>query len=593
MPRSIGAVAIRALPQGWLIPVVALDRVVGGVAVSLPARLALGGGIGFAVGLWVLGPWLLDPTATAWMAIGDRLQHYVGWVAFRDAPWSWPIGHIDRIIHPTGAMIAYTDSIPIVATVFKIVEPLLPEQFQYFGWWLFAAYALSGVFGVLVARLFTDRWLCQLAAAALMALSPSMMQRLSHEALTAHWLVIAALWLALRPVHQGAATFRWWHWAALLGFTGGVHPYLVMMTAPFAVASWLLVVIEQRRVRSILAVAPILGAPLATLWMFGYFTVRGVAAEGFGHYSADLLTFIAPQGFSRFLPEWSLTAGQREGMAYLGAGTLALAAVAVGALVRRPPSRRFVARSLPLLTAVAGLTPLAVTGTVRVNGAVIADLDGLVRAFPLPVDVFRASGRLIWPLQYLIVIGVVASVATRLPFRFAAAAMLAAVSLQVVDVGPGVEEARTSFNWSLEEATFDPAFAEAHRHYHQITLIPPHYGESGCEVSPDGDGGTRRVMLLAAVTGVPTNSGVVARMDQTVRDVTCWQSYLDLDAGNLPPDRIYLPHPKYRRDLVEAFDGPMVCGSLNRFTICVDDRVASPLRDRLKASQAADQRSRQ
>lgn len=50
--------------------------------------------------------------------------------------------------------IVYTDSIPLFALLFKILSPLLPANFQYFGLFELLSYALMGGFGALFVRAF-------------------------------------------------------------------------------------------------------------------------------------------------------------------------------------------------------------------------------------------------------------------------------------------------------------------------------------------------------------------------------------------------------------------------------------------------------
>ncbi|MHC1772856.1 MAG: DUF6311 domain-containing protein [Flexilinea sp.] len=80
----------------------------------------------------------LDPlrvTGSAWIFNGvietDILQHYAGWMFFRDSSWSWPLGLAINMGYPIGANISYTDSIPIVSIFFKLISSLLPEHFLF------------------------------------------------------------------------------------------------------------------------------------------------------------------------------------------------------------------------------------------------------------------------------------------------------------------------------------------------------------------------------------------------------------------------------------------------------------------------------
>lgn len=79
---------------------------------------------------------VINPLYTDWLLSGgDLSQHYLGWRAYRNSSWSFPIGMVDVLAYPMKTSVIFTDSIPIMAVLFKIISPLLPDNFQYFGIW--------------------------------------------------------------------------------------------------------------------------------------------------------------------------------------------------------------------------------------------------------------------------------------------------------------------------------------------------------------------------------------------------------------------------------------------------------------------------
>lgn len=112
-------------------------------------------------------------------------------------------------------------------------------------------------------------------------------------------------------------------------------------------------------------------------------------AQGFGQYSADLLTFVNPMERSSFLAGLPQRTGQYEGFAYLGAGVLFLLILAIVIVVRRRrPSAFALARFVPLMVAVSAMG----------GGRVVMDLQSLYAPVMPLADAFRASGRFVWPL---------------------------------------------------------------------------------------------------------------------------------------------------------------------------------------------------
>ena len=72
----------------------------------------------------------------------------------RQSPWDWLLTVASNMASPIGVCIAFTDSIPLVAVLFKFMEPLLPPTFQYFGWANFVNCFLRGGFAILLIRHF-------------------------------------------------------------------------------------------------------------------------------------------------------------------------------------------------------------------------------------------------------------------------------------------------------------------------------------------------------------------------------------------------------------------------------------------------------
>ncbi len=89
---------------------------------------------------------VLDPTYTDWLLYGgDLSQHYCGWRGYRLGNWQFPIGLTNQLSYPDYISVIFTDSIPIFAVLFKILSPLLPGQFQYFGLWGIMCFILTGI----------------------------------------------------------------------------------------------------------------------------------------------------------------------------------------------------------------------------------------------------------------------------------------------------------------------------------------------------------------------------------------------------------------------------------------------------------------
>jgi hypothetical protein len=427
----------------------------------------------------IFGAATLLPTQHAWMLQGDPAQHYLGWQFFRQEPWQWPPGRILAYGYPLGTSIAFTDAIPLLALLLKPFSALLPDEFQYFGLWMLACYLLNGYFGLRLLARFTPHPALRLAGACFFILSPPLLLRgYGHEALMAHWLLLAGIETCL----IGWSWRRWLAWSAIAALC---HPYLLLMLLGLMAAS----AISALRIDKTLTFAPLvrqgagIGLAVATLMgLAGYFSGTGpLAAEGYGYFSMNALSLIDPLlEWSRFIrqrpihPDYTALGnfGQYEGFLYLGAGLLLLAAMALALHLQQPvrPERRW----YPLI-AVALLFWLLALSSVITFG------DQRILTIPLPdplhrlLSIFRASGRFGWPAFYLINLAVLILIVRRLPSRSALAVLLAALALQLADQQDKWREFRQIIQQRMAWQTplQSPQWDTLARRAQTLLIVPP------------------------------------------------------------------------------------------------------------------------
>ena len=108
----------------------------------------------------IYGVRILDPTYDDWLLQGgDLTQHYVGWLFLRRSDWQFPFGLIDGVLGNIKVSVMYTDSVPLLAVFFKLLSPLLPETFQYYGLLGLGSFMLSGACAALLIHRFSSNGL--------------------------------------------------------------------------------------------------------------------------------------------------------------------------------------------------------------------------------------------------------------------------------------------------------------------------------------------------------------------------------------------------------------------------------------------------
>lgn len=435
--------------------------------------------------LQLFGANTLNPLNVRWMLHGDPAQHYLGWAFFRDEAWQWPPGRIERFGLPGGASLAFTDAIPLLALLLKPFSAWLPRPFQYFGVWILACYLLNGYFGLRLVARFTPNRALRVAAASFFILSPPLLLRgYGHESLMAHWLLLAAI---------EACLDRWSvkRWLFLAMIAALCHPYLLFMVLAVAGASAYVAwrIDRSHRFTTLLAHGVIVALVVATLMaVAGYFgSSGGLAAEGYGFYSMNVLSLIDPLlGWSRFIqqrpihPDYASFGnfGQYEGFLYLGAGTILLGSMALGLALAAPRAanaRPAARRARPLFVIALLFWVLALSNRVMFSNIHLFTL-------PLPdvvhrvLSVFRASGRFGWIAFYLLNLAILRVVIERLPARTAFAVLLAALAIQIGDQSGKYREfrafidQRAAWQTPLQARDWDELAARSQR----LIIVPPH-----------------------------------------------------------------------------------------------------------------------
>lgn len=418
---------------------------------------ATGALIGLCVFLIVYGISPLCVTQDAFLRGGyveqDIQQHYAGWMFYRDAPLSVPFCISPSINWPEGMSVAFTDSIPIFAVLFRLLSPLLPDVFQYFGLFTLLCFMLQGGFAALLVSLFSRNRLSVLLGTIPFVFSPILLERaFRHTSLAAHFLILAGLYYYIRSHRENR--FAFWGLLWVNSLTIAIHPYFVPMT--FALTFAMLV---EYAVRNRCFAKPFgwlsanLAGCFAVGWLFGVFSASGSGAGGsgveYGYFSMNLNALWNPTSrgvvWSRFLPVQNQLPGNYDGFNYLGLGMLlALGFSALYTLwTRRHQLLLLVQRHWGLLVVSVCLTLFAVSHIVTANGATLIRL-------PLPQFVIglattlRSSGRMFWPVYYLLFLFAVSGLiewGENCSFKHTAPAVLALLCVvQLADLSPALAQ---------------------------------------------------------------------------------------------------------------------------------------------------------
>jgi hypothetical protein len=547
----------------------------------------VGGTLGVLWFYLLFGPSVLDPTSLGWLMEGDPAQHLLGWLFFRHEPWMVPLGSLPRFGYPIGTTVGFTDAIPWVAVVAKLLSPLLPLDFQYFGLWSGLSMFLRGAVGVKIVQELSPRPLIQLLGGAFFILDPLH----GAFALGAHWLILALIWLHIRPCPDRVAQHRILKVAVgLCLVSAGIHPYLAAMVLALSLAllgklHWADRLLSTRQ---LLGWGVACGASvIAVLALFGYVgTTTFLGGGGFGYYSADLLTLINPMGRSRFLPTLPTGPGQYEGFGYVGGGVFALGLLSIVVIWGNAGSARGGLRRWGWLgTCCVLLATFALSSTVTIAGKPVLDLGILYQPLMEAVAPFRASGRFIWPFHYLVITGALAGWIgqdDRRSPRLVTLILAATVLLQLGDFNVPLLQWNSEYRRAEQERVFQRGgWQQAQGVYAHMVLFPPQlYGGGGgqCTIPEYGPDYYVPLAYQAYKLKVTFNSGYFARTDGHRMQAYCDELNEKIRAGEIDEHTIYVVHISqlhlFKRNAANA-----ICGLVNQYIVCVSAQQHNAFRE--------------
>lgn len=361
-----------------------------------------------------------NPSNISWLFESrlDWSTHYLGWAFFRDAPWQFPLGTIDNYYYPIGTNIGFTDSIPLVAILLKSISFLLPENFQYFGMWLFLCMFLNGYYSLKIFSYFKINKVLSYLLVVFILVNPVFIFRQIHPSYCAHWLLIGSIYLYISTDNDSKTIYKnLKHLFILLLLSTLITVYLSVAVFGFFVLFIFKIYYFEKQISFIKALLLIVFS-IATMFIswilvgiINPLKSTSLASTGFyGAYKMNLNALYNPLGTSKLLPSQELISGyQQDSFMYLGLGIMILALLSFTYLVIHYLKNKeflFNKRQIPLFVFCVGLSVFAATNTLSFNNKDVFTIPFLEKMSSLG-DIFRASGRFFWSVYYLIIFYVI------------------------------------------------------------------------------------------------------------------------------------------------------------------------------------------
>lgn len=382
----------------------------------------MGAFLGAITYLSIYGFKLLDVTHTIWLYDKyDLTQHYAGWLFYRNSGWHFPIGMMDTVLYPNLYSVVYTDAIPIFAVFFKLLSPLLPISFQYFGIWGLLCYTMQGLIASCILKRFFQNKILLAIGILFFTYSPWMVQRLYvHSSLSAHWIILLCILNCLRTDELTLKRYTI-EWSLLFALAAAIHVYFIPISAIFLGCNMLYRIWKNRKNVSILlqtlglTMIPILSAATVLGLLGAFSSSASYNSGGYGEASANLNFLFNTLGKSKFFPALPhpYTKWPEESFGYLGLGVFILLILATIRIILDKKFRQMIRvhKSKALIT---GLI-LLICVWLATNPEVAWNEYPLFRWITPKwierlLEIFRSLGRFVWPVCYILLLSGIVSV---------------------------------------------------------------------------------------------------------------------------------------------------------------------------------------
>ena len=332
-------------------------------------------------------------------------------------------------------------------------------------------------------------------------------------------------------------------WPLLFGIAVLVHLYFVAMLIPLR-----LLTLYFRYRKSIKKWTVLLDIFLVIVVVYsigyciGLFSIHlnDLQNHEYGYFSWNLNGFLNPSSSSTFLDGLSFgPGGQYEGYSYLGLGNLLLLPIALVFFLEKDTGKHKSDFIIPF-----GIISFLYILFAASNRAFLN--SGQIWYFNLPdrviefFSVFRASGRFIWPVFYMIVIFGLVSLIRNM--KYPSFFLILVILIQIIDIQPHYAAKRLN-RFIKYESPLQSEFWEAAKTNEHIILIPA--DDSAINTYEP-------IAIYARENQMTLNWGYFARSNELAMQIFVEDIIKDLETGMVDVKTIYVFHQDAEKSLAET-----------------------------------------
>ena len=429
---------------------------------------------------YLLGPNYISPLNSEWLFSGDLSTYQLGWQFFKLDEWRFPLGINPNYGIYLNSSVVFSDSIPLVAIFFKIFKNFLPSEFQYFSIWILFCIYLQLYFSFKIIYKITNNLLYSAVSSLFFGIATVFIHRSGiHLSLFGQWIILSFFYVELLDKNK----FYYKNLIILLSTT--IHFYFtIILLIIFFIEKVIDYFRNKKLIKNILIQTLIvLFASLFLMYIIGYFSLNldDGLGWGYGYYNFNLNSFFNPVGqtniseviWSNFLAKREFQNGQIEGFSYLGLSGFIFLIIFVFNMFNK--RNNIIYSNIKIFTICAIFLILSTSNNIYFDQTSIIKIP-LNEIFYAIVSVIRSSGRLIWPIYYLIFIVGIIFIYQNFQKKISLLIILILLLVQIVDISKGLNQYKLGKQYDQKNNQIfikDKIWKDLSRNYEQIRLLEP------------------------------------------------------------------------------------------------------------------------
>ncbi len=391
--------------------------------------------ISIIISVYLIGFKSLNPFNLDWLLTNDQVGELIGWLDYKNSKFSFPLGNFEKPGLGLSSII-FHGTIPLFAIFFKTFFSYI-ENFQYFSFWILICIYLQGFISFLILKKFINENIICLIGSIFFIISPIFIYRIGiHLSLAAHWLILI-YFLNHLTKNRNYHLYN----ILIIAISSGVHFYF---TAILLIINTIYYFFNYKKIFFIKFFFINLIILSSFMYLLGYFVLppQDVIGYGYGQYKLNLLSIIDPGvasmgnkiSWSLFLPDIHSNYGEHEGFNYLGVGVILTFLISLLIFLKAFSDYKNKENYIILFTGII-LFFLAISNNIHFGKFEIFSftLNKFIYGF---LGMIRASGRLFWPIYYVIIIFSLIFIYKKYKVKSTLIISIL-LAIQIIDLSPG------------------------------------------------------------------------------------------------------------------------------------------------------------